>query len=213
MSGHGGEVELPHAESDPFVRKVAFAVSIVAVILAFATFGGHSVSKEMMLLKADETQVAGAARQEEFNVWTQYQSKSTREALNRNERVRLVAERDADSSTFAAYKGKLLAGYEAEEKRMRADKDELAAQAKRIKEEGDAKVQSIGEKLRGYQRKDHYFDFAEASLQLAIVLASIAMLSKKRWAFAVSLVMACVGVALTIDGFTLVVPIGLVEGH
>jgi len=211
--GHGAEVELPHEEHDPFVRMVAFSVAVIAVILAFATFGGHNVSKEMMLLKADETLAANSARQDEFNVWTQYQSKSTREALYRNEKMQLTAEKEAGPASLPAFKDKLLTQYGDEEKRMKADKDELAAKAKQIKEDGDKKVKEIGEKLHTYQRKDHYFDFAEVSLQLSIVLASVTMLSKRRWAFVASIVMAVVGIALTLDGFTLAIPIGILEGH
>ena len=101
--GHGAEVELPHDEHDPFLRMVAFSVAIFAVILAFTSFGGHDVSKEMMLLKADETLESNKSRQEEFNIWTQYQSKSTREALYRNEKIQLVAEKESGPTTFPVF--------------------------------------------------------------------------------------------------------------
>ena len=211
--GHGAEIELPHDEHDPFLRAVAFSVAIFAVILAFASFGGHNVSKETVLLKADETLESNKARQEEFNIWTQFQSKSTREALYRNEKVQLAAEKDAGTGAFPAFKDKLLAQYTDEVKRMKSDKDELAAKAKQIREEGEAKVKEIQEKLARLQQKDHYFDFAEVALQLAIVLASVTMLSKKRWAFLMSLILVGIGILFTINGYTLAIHIGFMEGH
>ncbi len=211
--GHGTEVEIPHEENDPFVRMVAFSVAIFAVILAFTSFGGHDVSKEMMLVKADETLESNKARQEEFNVWTQYQSKSTREALYRNEKIQLSAEKEATTTAFPAFKDKLLAQYIDEEKRMKSDKDELAAKAKQIKDDGEAKVKDILDKMHKLQQKDHYFDFAEVALQLAIVLASVTMLSKKRWAFLMSLILVAVGLLFTVNGYTLLIHIGFMEGH
>ena len=166
-----------------------------------------------MLLKADETLESNKSRQEEFNIWTQYQSKSTREALYRNEKIQLVAEKESGPTTFPVFKEKLLAQYTDEEKRMKADKDELAAKAKQIKEDGDAKVKEIQTKLGRIQQKDHYFDFAEVALQLAIVLASVTMLSKKRWAFIMSLALVAVGLLFTLNGYTLLVHIGFMEGH
>ena len=211
--GHGTEVEMPHGENDPFVRMVAFSVAIFAVILAFTSFGGHDVSKEMMLLKADETLESNKARQEEFNVWTQFQSKSTREALYRNEKIQLSAEKEATPTTFPAFKDKLLSQYTDEEKRMKSDKDELAAKAKQIKDDGEGKVKEILDKMHKLQQKDHYFDFAEVALQLAIVLASVTMLSKKRWAFLMSLALVAVGLLFTVNGYTLLIHIGFMEGH
>ena len=211
--GHGAEVEIPHEEHDPFIRMVAFSVAIFAVILAFTSFGGHNVSKEMMLLKADETLESNKSRQEEFNIWTQFQSKSTREALYRNEKIQLAAEKEFAPAAFPAFKDKLLTQYTGEEQRMKVEKDDLAAKAKQIKEDGESKVKEIQDKLHKFQQKDHYFDFAEVALQLAIVLASVTMLSKKRWAFIMSLALVAVGLLFTLNGYTLAIHIGFMEGH
>ena len=56
-------------------------------------------------------------------------------------------------------------------------------------------------------RKDPYFDFAEVAFQVAIVLASVAMLSGKRWAFVTSLVLAVLATALAANGFGLFVAV------
>lgn len=251
MSGHGAEV--PHEADDPFTKTVALSVAVFAVGLAIATFGGHDVSKEMMVTKQEEAKVAtlskqdetnienlakqeeakieNLAKQEEFNKWTQYQAKSTREALYKNEMTKLEAEKEGGS--FSPAKEKLLAYYATEAKRMEADKKVLMDEARAIQKDGEAKVKAKheegeakvkakheeGEKKVGelekafkkYQRKDAYFDFAEVAFQLAIVMASVAMLGKKWWAFLTSVALAVIAVLLTVNGFTLLLAIPGVE--
>ena len=60
--------------------------------------------------------------------------------------------------------------------------------------------------------QDNYFDFAELFLQIAIVLASVAMLAKARWAFATSMVLVAVGLVLTFNGYALMFHIAMIEG-
>ena len=215
------EIEIPHPEEmkekaeNPFTRVVALFIALYAVGLAFAAFGGNNCGKEMFLLKQEEAQAESTAQQLEFNTWNQFQAKSIREALNRIERERLDAEKEADPAAFAAspFKGKLLARAVGEETRMKAEKDELSAKAKAIHEEGAEKVHKFQHELHTVQRKDPYFDFAEVGFQLAIVLASVSMLAEKRWAFAVSAVLAAVAVLLTVDGFLLIFPVPGIETH
>ncbi|QEL18417.1 DUF4337 domain-containing protein [Limnoglobus roseus] len=213
------EVEIPNPQEvkekaeNPFTRVIALSVAFYAVGLAIASFGGHNAAKEMMLCKQDEVKAESVSRQEAFNVWNQFQSKSTREALYKNERTQLEAEQKGSPAQFPAYKAELLKQYVEDERRMKVDKDELAGKAKTIQTDGEKKVRDIQEKLDRYQRKDPYFDFAEVAFQLAIVLASVAMLSEKRWAFIVSIVLAIVALVLTLNGFLLLFPIpGLDEG-
>ena len=213
------EIELPNPHeveekaANPFTRTVAFFVALYAVGLAFASFGGSNCAKEMFLLKQEEAQAENAAKHDEFNTWNQFQAKSIREALNRIERERLQADQELDPAAFAAspLKVKLLARATGEEGRMKLDKDELAAKANTFRADGDDKVKKFRHELHGQQRKDPYFDFAEVVFQLAIVLASVAMLAGKRWAFIVSAVLALLGLVFTVNGFLLLLRIPGVE--
>ena len=193
------EVEIPHPDEmhekaeNPFTRVVALAVAVYAVGLAIATFGGHNAAKEMMMAKAEES-----------NQWNRYQSKSTRAALYKLHANLLQAERGADEGRFPAAKAKLLDDLAKEEARMQAD----------MKDIQDGGEENHGHGARHYQaevklmmRKDPYFDFAEVGFQLAIVLASVAMLSGRRWAFAASLVLAVLSILLTANGFALLVAV------
>ena len=216
------EIELPNPHeieekaANPFTRTVAFFVAVYAVGLAFASFGGNNCAKEMFLLKQEEAQAENAAKHDEFNTWNQFQAKSIRESLNRIERERLDAEKELDPTAFAAspLKVKLLARAAGEEARMKLDKDELAAKANKFRADGDEKVHKFRHELQTQQRKDPYFDFAEVVFQLAIVLASVAMLAEKRWAFVASAVLALLGLVFTANGFFLLLKIpGMESGH
>ncbi len=216
------EIELPNPHeieekaANPFTRTVAFFVAMYAVGLAFASFGGSNCAKEMFLLKQEEAQAENAAKHDEFNTWNQFQAKSIRESLNRIERERLDAEKELDPTAFAAsaLKVKLLARAAGEEDRMKVDKAALEAKANKFRTDGDEKVHKFQHELQVQQRKDPYFDFAEVVFQLAIVLASVAMLAEKRWAFVVSAILALLGLVFTVNGFFLLLKIpGMESGH
>ena len=216
------EIELPNPHeieekaANPFTRTVAFFVALYAVGLAFASFGGNNCAKEMFLLKQEEAQAENAAKHDEFNTWNQFQAKSIREALNRIERERLQAEQELDPAAFAAspLKVKLLARAAGEEGRMKEDKAALEAKAIKFRTDGDDKVHKFQHELKVEQRKDPYFDFAEVVFQLAIVLASVAMLAEKRWAFVASAVLAAIGLVFTVNGFFLLLHVpGVESGH
>jgi hypothetical protein len=193
------EVEIPHPHEvhekaeNPFTRAVALCVAVYACGLAVATFGGHNAAKEMMMAKAEES-----------NQWNRYQSKSTRAALYKLEANRLQAERGMEGERFHPAKAQLLAVAAEEEGRMKKDMEEIEATARRHQAE-----------VKLMMRKDPYFDFAEVAFQLAIVLASVAMLSGKRWAFVASLLLAVGAVLLTVNGFALLVAVPGLEagGH
>lgn len=68
MSGHGAEVEIPHGETDPFTKKVAFSVALFAVVLAVAGVSGKGAGKDMLTNQLDAS-----------NRWNQYQAKADRE--------------------------------------------------------------------------------------------------------------------------------------
>ena len=211
------EIEIPQPEEmhekaeNPFMKRIALFVAIYAVGLAISAFGGKNVSKELFLLKQEQTRIESGARQDEFNTWNQFQSKSTRESLYRNERNILEAEEKGLGATFPPYRSALLKQFVVEEARMKTDKDELAAKAAKIRKEGEEKVEKIQHEYHKNERKDPYFDFAEVLFQLGIVLASVAMLSGKKWAFVLSLILGAIALLLSINGFGLIVAVPGIE--
>lgn len=193
------EIEIPNPDEmhekaeKPFTRQVALSVAVYAVGLAIASFGGHNAAKEMMM-----------AKQEEANQWNRFQSKATREALYKNEIRKLKVEKKLAGSQWPPEKEALLKEYEEETARMEHDKKEIEQGGE---ENGGKGARYYQEEVKKMQRKDPYFDFAEVAFQVAIVLASVAMLAGKKWAFVTSLFLALIGALLTTNGFGLFVAI------
>jgi hypothetical protein len=68
------------------------------------------------------------------------------------------------------------------------------------------------EKLRDYAaRQDPYFDYSQALIQIAIVLASVSIVTGSVYMLFFSYGMSLVGMLLLLNAFTLVVRIGFLE--
>jgi hypothetical protein len=194
------EVELPDPEEleerrdKAFSRRVALTTAVYAVVLAIASLGGNNAMKEMLL-----------AQQEATNQWAYYQAKVIREHLNRGNKFLVEAQLADPSPLKGAERGKfeaLAKRYADEEKRMNADKKEIEVVAKKFEKERDLN-----------QARDPYFDYAEVLLQIAIVMASVSILSASRPVFFVSLGLAIIGVFMTVNGYTLLVRLPFLHGH
>jgi uncharacterized protein DUF4337 len=194
------EVELPDPEEleerrdKAFSRRVALVTAVYAVILAIASLGGNNAMKEMLL-----------AQQEASNQWAYYQSKVIREHLNRGSKLLLETQLAEPSSLRGPDREKfdgLARRFADEEKRMNADKKEIEPKAKAAEAERDRN-----------QLKDPYFDYAEVLLQIAIVCASVSILSTSRPMFWFSSVLAVLGTVSTVNGFLLVFRLPFLHGH
>jgi uncharacterized protein DUF4337 len=194
------EVELPNPEEleerrdKAFSRRVALVTAIYAVILAIASLGGNNAMKEMLL-----------AQQEASNQWAYYQSKVIREHLNRGNKLMLETQLAEPSSLRGPDREKfdgLARKFADEERRMNADKKEIEPKAKAAEAERDRN-----------QLKDPYFDYAEVLLQIAIVCASVSILSTSRPMFWFSSVLAVLGTVSTVNGFLLLFRLPFLHGH
>ncbi|MBF8261277.1 MAG: hypothetical protein HW376_806, partial [candidate division NC10 bacterium] len=186
------EVELPNPEEleerrgKAFTRRVALTTAIYAVVLAIASLGGNNATKEMLL-----------AQQQASDLWAFYQAKAIREHQYRAQKQRLevdLAERGPAMKPEGRKKFEaLMTNFAEEEKRYNAEKKEIEKDAKKLEHERDVN-----------RTKDPYFDFGEALLQIAIVMSSISILSTSRSTFIFSLLLAVIGVLLTLNGYTLI---------
>ena len=186
------EVELPkpdeleEARDKAFSRRVALTTAVYAVVLAIASLGGSNAMKEMLL-----------AQQDASNQWSYYQAKVIREHLNRGNKLVVEAQLAEPSALKGAEREKyeaLLKKFADEEKRMNVDKKEIEPKAKAAEAERDLN-----------QARDPYFDYAEVLLQIAIVTASVSILSGSRPTFWFSLGLALIGTAFATNGFVLLV--------
>jgi Domain of unknown function (DUF4337) len=194
------EVELPNPDelrehaADKFGRRVALVTAVFAVILAIAALGGNHAMKEMLL-----------AQQKSSDQWAFYQAKVIREHQYRAQKLRLEADLlergDAMKPAAREKVEALMKKFEEEEKRYNAEKKDIEKDAKKLEHERDV-----------WQTKDPYFLFAEAVLQIAIVMASVSILARSRAIFGFSLVLAACGVLLTANGYFTLVHLPLLPG-
>jgi hypothetical protein len=185
------EVELPDREElaelskDRFSKRVALLTAFFAVLLAITSLGGNNAAKEMML-----------AAQQASNQWAFYQSKAMRENLYRLQRLQLeagVLERQGQMAAAArARYDELLKQLSTEEIRYRTEKKEIEQEAKRQEEVRNRNM-----------AKDPYFDYAEVLLQIAIVMASIAILANSRPVLGLAILAALGGTVLMVNGYLL----------
>jgi uncharacterized protein DUF4337 len=182
------EVELPNPEEleerrdKSFSRRVALTTAVYAVILAIASLGASNAMKHMLL-----------AQQQSSDQWAFYQAKVIREHLYRAQALVMQAELADVAAARGPRQEKLQAlatRFADEEKRYNAEKKDIEKDAKKL------------ELARDLRRDRHpYFEFGEVLLQIAIVSASVSILSSSRPMFWFSLVLAVLGAGLTLNGF------------
>jgi hypothetical protein len=186
------EIELPNVEEleevkgKKFTKRVALTTAIYAVLLAITALGGNNAMKEMLL-----------ASQQSSDQWAFYQGKVIREHLYRSQKLRLEIDLvERSDRTKPEVKGRLetlLKTVTEEEARFNAEKKEIEQEAKKLEHERDLN-----------RTKDPYFDFGEVLLQIAIVMASVSILSASRPVYGFSIISALLGAILSLNGFFLI---------
>lgn len=181
--------ELKTAEDDR-TKWIGVYVGILATLLAICGMGGGNAAKD-----------ATRANIEVTNMWAFFQAKNIRRTsysvaaddlelqLKTNPTLSEDARR-AIEEKVAAYRA-TVAKYTSDKDRNEG-LDELFKRAKALEAERDVAL-----------RKDPYFDFAEALLQIAIVLASVSLIVGGNRLLIGSGVLAGLGTFLMLNGFTL----------
>ena len=176
--------------SDARAKWIGVYVGVLATLLAICGVGGGNAAKD-----------ATRANIEVTNMWSFFQAKNVRRTA-----FSLAAdELDLMLTTNPAMPAEARKAVEAKVKSYRdtvatftSDKqrneglDELFQRAKLLEAERDVAL-----------RKDPYFDLSQALLQIAIVLASVALIAEANALLYASIGLAVGGTLLMINGFTL----------
>jgi hypothetical protein len=178
---------------DTFKQRAAVTIAFFAMLLAITSLGGSNAGKE-----AVNNNVLAS------NYWNFFQAKNMRQTsfgLAADELELRLAQNDPSLSPEAqaalknkaeAYR-KTVARYESEPE-TRDGKKELIQRAKQH------------EALRDHALKqDPYFDYAEALLQIAIVLISVAIVADLAWLSFIGGALGIGGALLMLNGFYLFV--------
>ncbi len=168
MSGHGFHVHGPHdhelehaAQHEPagMAGQLAVVTAILATVGAMFSYMGGATQANAGLYK----NTAAIKKTEASNQWNYYQAKSSKQNLSELA-VELAPEA---KKTF----------YQDEIKRYKQEKAEIKTAAEKLDNESSEWDKKSDEQMHQH----HRWAQATTALQIAIAMAAIALLTKKRW--------------------------------
>jgi len=171
-------------------RWIGVYIGVLAVILAICAMGGGNAAKD-----------ANRSNVEATNIWGFFQAKNLRRHTLRLQaddlELQLANDAALSESARDAIRAKI-ESYRALDKELTSNPetneglDELFHRGKALEAERDIAAS-----------KDPYFDYGQALLQIAIVLASISIISGGTMLLIFSAALGLGGLLMTINGFTL----------
>lgn len=171
------EVEHQVQSGDKLAGRVALFTAILASIGAIVSYQGGATQNEAMLLKNE----AVLKKAQASDQWNFYQSKSGKGHL-----MELAAEL-APAQKRDAYNDKIQK-YETEKKEIRLKAEALEAESEKANEQSEHLL-----------HPHHKLAQAMTLIQIAISLASITVLTRKKWLFYVAAVAAAGGVFMWVS--------------
>jgi hypothetical protein len=183
MSGHGFHAHGPHDHevehaahgNDKFSSKIAVMTAVMATVGAILGYQGGATQNEAAMFKNS----AAIKKTEAANKWSHYQSKSGKQNLAELALVIPGANTEKYLSEIERYKK------EKEEKKLEAEA--LEHDVIKLEESSEAAL-----------HQHHRWAQAMTALQIAISLAAIALLTKKKWLEVTSYAVATGGVGIAV---------------
>lgn len=173
-SPHDHEVEHQAQHGPGLAQYVAIFTALLATIGAVVGYHVATTLNQAMLYKNE----AVLKKTEASNQWNYFQAKSTKGHI-----VQIAAEQ-ARGPQAERYR-KEVARYEREKEEIKRAADELEERTKRANEESERLLHPL-----------HRAEQSMTLIQIAISLASITVLTRKKWLFAMAGVAAAGGVVL-----------------
>jgi hypothetical protein len=180
--------------ADRFKQRAAILIAILAMLLAITSLGGSNAGKE-----AVNNNVLAS------NYFNFFQAKNMRQTaitLTADQIELAVLNDSSIPDTAKADLKKKVDGYRKTIARYESEpetgegKKELLATAKEYEAKRDHAL-----------KQDPYFDYAEALLQIAIVLISVAIIAELGWLVGIGAVLGVVGALLMVNGYMLLVEV------
>jgi hypothetical protein len=168
------------SERDTLAQRVALTTAILATIGALFSYQSGSAQNEALFLKNESIQRQAEASDQ----WAYYQSKSTKAHL------------DAIGSEIASSpqtRDKLAA----DGARERAEMEGIQRDAKQL----EAKAHELSERAERVLRPHERMSLGMTFIQIAVALASITVLTRRRWLYVGSLTAAACGIGVAVSGF------------
>lgn len=193
MSGDGFHVHGPHDHavehaahgSDGFSNNIAVMTAILATVGATFGYLGGATQNDAALFKnnaaIDKTQAA--------NSWNYYQAKSSKQNL---------------AELAMTLPGVDPKKYEAEVARYKSEKEDIKKEA----EKWEDSSKEWNHKSDEAMHQHHQWALATTAEQIAISLAAITLLTRKKWMMGLAYGVAGVGIALGVFAWLQVDPVG-----
>jgi hypothetical protein len=200
MSGHGFHVHGPHDHAvehaaqhgDTFSNNIAVMTAVLATVGALFGYLGGATQNDAALFKNN----AAIAKTTAANSWNYYQAKSNKQNLAEL----AVSLPGVDAAKYKAE----AARYETEKAGIKKEAEKYEAQSDEWNHRSDAAMHT-----------HHQWALATTAEQIAISLAAITLLTRRRWLLSATYVVAAVGFALGAFAWLHVDPLGalLASGH
>jgi hypothetical protein len=166
-----------HGRENPSLAPISVTMAILAVCVAVVSLLGHRSHTEELLFQNRAT-----------DQWAYYQAKNIR---------RHSYEMGLDLLSMVEFKDQARADkvrekYQKEAERYTKEQSEIEEQAKDLEKESALE-----------QRRANRFDLGEVFLEIALVISSLALLSRKRFYWILGIVSGLVGLGVAVTGFLL----------
>ncbi len=169
-----------HAKHDPFDRRVALSMAIVAAALASVTLLSHRSHAEVQVLKTEES-----------DTWNYFQAKKARQYMYSADAEMLEAlSGDAPDSAAGKKTAKMVQTWRSDVEKYKEEASDKEKEAKDLQHKGQ--VAHDG---------SNFFDLGELGIELALVLCSVAMLAKSRMLWIAGIVVGTLGFVVAMCGF------------
>lgn len=201
MSGHGFHVHGPHDHavehaahgSDNFSGKIAVMTAILATIGAMFGYEGGATQNDAAMYKNEAAIKKTAAS----NQWNYYQAKSGKQNL---------------AELAMSLPGADVQKYKDDMARYKTEKEDIKKEADKLEVESAEWNKKSDEKMHEH----HQWALATTVIQIAISLAAITLLTRKRWMEYTAYGVAVIGVVLGLLAWFEVNPLAMLHltaGH
>jgi hypothetical protein len=171
-----------HSSESRFNGYIALFVAVVATFMALCNVKDGNVVQAMQQSQAKA-----------IDQWAYYQSKGTKQHVAENSAEMLKVQIEMNPTLKPELRTKVeakVAALEAAAKKYEKEKEQIKGEAEQAAKDYDA-----------MNIHDDQFDLAEACLSVAVALAGVTALTKKRWLFGVASAFACIGILYGLAGF------------
>jgi len=180
--------------ADRFKQRCAILIAVLAMLLAITALGGDNATKE-----AVNSNVLAS------NYFNFYQAKNMRQTA-----ITL----SADHLELAVLNDPAIPDVAKAELKKKVEKyRQTIARYETEPETGEGKKELLAKAKEWEEKRDHamkqdpYFDYAQALLQIAIVLISVSIIAEVGWLVAFGAILGGLGALLMINGFLLLVEV------